>query len=187
MKGLLSCTLLSFLINIPHSPASQAKLPHLYLGSNKPASPQHGIVFSFLFFSFLLNSQPFYFTCRFSFCSEKCQRAAMRPAHAHTSSTRTQTSSPSFIKIGMNSKKPSNASAWRPCFFFSFFMSFREGALHCLFCSSRQVRPFCLWKSQWERGGGAPSKTLAHHRSALPAPLAKQINPFLLPPNNYTP
>lgn len=68
--------------------------------------------------------------------------------------------------------KKQKASAWHPCFFFSFLMSFREGALHCLFCISRQGRPYCLWKSQWERGWGAPSKTLAHHRSALPAPLA---------------
>lgn len=34
-----------FLINFPHSPASQAKLPHLYLFRHKPASPQHSIVF----------------------------------------------------------------------------------------------------------------------------------------------
>ncbi|XP_013865302.1 protein FAM19A1 isoform X1 [Austrofundulus limnaeus] len=49
----------------------------------------------------------------------------------------------------------------------------REGVLQCLFCSSRQGRPFCLWKSQGEQGSGAPSKTFAHHRSALSAPLAK--------------
>lgn len=162
MKGLLSCTLLSFLINFPHSPASQAKLPHLYLFRHKPASPQHSIV---------MNSQPFYFTCRFSFCSEKCQWGTMWQARTHVLCTQTALSF--FIKIGMESKKSSKASAWHPCFFFSFFMSFREGALHCLFYSSRQGRPFCLWKSQWERCWGAPSKTLAHHRSALPAPLAK--------------
>lgn len=73
MKGLLSCTLLSFLINIPHSPASQAKLPHLYFFCNKPASPQHGSVFCLFF-----HSRPFSSTCRFSFCSEKCQWSTWR-------------------------------------------------------------------------------------------------------------
>lgn len=52
--------------------------------------------------------------------------------------------------------------------FFSFFMSFREGALRCLLCSGR---PFCLWKSQWGRSWEAPFKTFTRHRSA--APLAK--------------
>lgn len=52
--------------------------------------------------------------------------------------------------------------------FFSFFMSFREGALRCLSCRGR---PFCLRKSQWGRSWEAPFKTFTRHRSA--APLAK--------------
>lgn len=70
-------------------------------------------------------------------------------------------------------QKGGKSSPWHPCFFFSFSMSFREGALQCLLCSSRQGRPFCLWKSQWKsKSGEHLPKHFAHHRSALPAPLA---------------
>lgn len=68
-----------FLINIPHSPASQAKLPHLYLFRHKPASTQHCFIVCVSFF----NSQPFYFSCRFSFCSEKSLWSTVRQSHTH--------------------------------------------------------------------------------------------------------
>lgn len=75
-----------FLIKILHSPASQAKLPHLYLFHDKPASLQHTIVISFfvlLFQFFFKLSAIFFFTFRFIFCSEKCQGTLMKPTHAH--------------------------------------------------------------------------------------------------------
>lgn len=171
MKGLFILHSALFLINIPHSPASQAKLPHLYV--LLPKCPKKPTALHFLFFPFLMcyGFQSFYFTCRFLLCSGNCQWNTQRGEYSHTPRFSFHLSLKMAWKV--KKKKKSQIKLEADAHVFPFLMSFREGVLQCLFCSSRQGRPFCLWKSQWEQGSGAPSKTLAHHRSALSAPLAK--------------
>lgn len=144
MKGLLSCTLLSSLINIPHSPTSQAKLPHLYLLVHEPASEQHGIVL------------PFISPAGFHLAPKSVGRrstAEHNAAGAHMF-TRPQASSSYFIAIGMETKQSSEAGGWHPCFFFSFFMPFRQRALRRCSVAADNAGLFCLWKSQWGWGWG---------------------------------
>lgn len=166
-----------FLINIPHPPASQAKLPHLCLFCREPTSPQHSIVFSFIF---LYNFQPFYVACWLSSCSEKCRCRAVRQ-------TRTQTSLPSIIKIGMHSKKSSKASAWHPCFFFfSLCLSEREPFIACSVAADKADPFVCGSQSESEAGKHLPkySPSIDLH---YPLWLNRPIHLYLLAPNNYTP
>lgn len=148
-----------------------AKLPHLYLFCHKTPGQQHGIVL------FSISSKPCNFLQVFFFFYYFALKSVTevhwgRHTHMYTGNH--------FIfntkkeKENWHEKqKGGKSSPWHPCFFFSFSMSFREGALQCLLCSSRQGRPFCLWKSQWKsKSGEHLPKHFAHHRSALPAPLA---------------
>lgn len=170
MKGLLSCTLLSlffFLINIPHSPASQAKLPHLYLFRHKPASPQHSIVFIFCFliFSHFISPAGFHFALK-----------SVSEAQWGRHTLHTQTDLFHRKELAWKVKKPKEkAGSWHPCFFFFFSLclSEREPFIACSVAADKAGPFVCGSHSESETGGASSKKTLAHHRSALPAPLAK--------------
>lgn len=163
------CTL--FLINIPHSPASQAKLPHLCLFCRKPTSPQHSIVFCFVFLDLYIIFSHFISPAGCHFALKRVGAAQWdRNTHMFVC---TQTSLPSILKIGMNSKKSSKASAWHPCFFFfPLCLSEREPFIACSVAADK-AGPFVCGSHSESDAGEPHSKILARHRSALPAPLAK--------------
>lgn len=155
LRELLSGTLLSFL-KTP-SPASEGKSPHLYFIPSKPTSPRTiGIVLAFSSLNHSVSATGF------SLCSETC-----RPGGGKAFSLAVHSDFRAHFNNNWHEQwETTQSKSLTSVSFFSFFVSFREGALRCLLCSGRQGKPFCLRKSQWGRSWEAPFKTFSHHSLA---------------------
>lgn len=95
--------------------------------ASKPASQQHSTVSlvclfeSFQIVSHFLSPAGFHFAL-------KCVSDAQWGGHTHLLLRPTQTSSTSFIKIGIKTKKLSKASAWHSCFLLFFLYVFQRAS-----------------------------------------------------------